>query len=59
MAASITIEEDSGTYAGQVLRHRGYYAGDFTSFPSHPDPQATRSADRTGSAPASATGGLR
>jgi hypothetical protein len=58
MAASIVIEEDSGTYAGQVLPHRGYYAGDFTSFP-HPAPQATWSPDRIGPASASSTGRLR
>ena len=56
MAASIVIEEDSGTYAGQVLPHRGYYAGDFTSCPSHPVTQATRPPVRTSSAPASSTG---
>jgi hypothetical protein len=59
MAASIVIEEDSGTYAGHVLPHRGYYAGDFGSFPSHPAPHASWSSDRSGSAQASSTGSVR
>jgi hypothetical protein len=29
MAASPVIEEESGTYAGWVHPHNGYYAGDF------------------------------
>jgi hypothetical protein len=29
MAASISIEEESGTSAGWVHPHNGYYAGDF------------------------------
>jgi hypothetical protein len=33
MAASITIEEESGTFTGRVHPHNGYYAGDFTSLP--------------------------
>jgi hypothetical protein len=33
MAAMFTIEEDSGTYAGSLRRHNGYYAGDFTRNP--------------------------
>ena len=28
MAASITIEEESGTYVGHAHPHNGYYAGD-------------------------------
>ena len=31
MAASIFIEEESGTYTGRVHPHNGYYAGDFSS----------------------------
>ena len=31
MAASIPIEEDSGTFAGHLLSHRGYYAGGLVS----------------------------
>lgn len=30
MAASITVEEESGLAMGQVHRHNGYWAGDFT-----------------------------
>jgi hypothetical protein len=30
MAASLTIEEDRGTYVGSAHLHEGYYAGDFT-----------------------------
>jgi hypothetical protein len=33
MAAMFTIEEDSGTYAGSLRRHNGYYAGDFSRNP--------------------------
>ena len=29
MAASMTVEEESGTLAGHVHSHNGYYAGDF------------------------------
>ena len=29
MATSIPIEEDAGTFTGQVHLHNGYYAGDF------------------------------
>ena len=29
MAASISIEQESGTSAGRVHPHNGYYAGDF------------------------------
>lgn len=29
MAASITIEEERGTYVGSPHPHNGYYAGDF------------------------------
>jgi len=34
MAASITIEEERGTYAGSPHPHNGYYAGDFSRFPA-------------------------
>ncbi len=29
MAASISIEQESGTFGGRVHHHNGYYAGDF------------------------------
>lgn len=31
MAASIWVEEESGTYSGGVHPHNGYYAADFGS----------------------------
>jgi hypothetical protein len=31
MAATIDIEIESGVYTDPVRRHRGYYAGDFSS----------------------------
>ena len=31
MAASMVVEEDSGTCAGWLHPHNGYYAGDFSS----------------------------
>lgn len=31
MAASLVIEEESGTTTGRVHSHDGYYAGDFSS----------------------------
>lgn len=34
MAASITIEEERGTYVGSPHPHNGYYAGDFSRFPA-------------------------
>ncbi len=34
MAASLIIEEESGTYTGQVHPHNGYYAGDFWDRPN-------------------------
>ena len=30
MAASIIIEQESGTYTPRIRRHNGYYAGDFS-----------------------------
>jgi hypothetical protein len=30
MAASIIIEEESGTFTGHAHPHNGYYAGDFS-----------------------------
>jgi hypothetical protein len=30
MAASLTIEEEQGTYVGSPHPHNGYYAGDFS-----------------------------
>ena len=39
MAASLIIEEESGTYTGQVHPHNGYYAGDFWDRPN--DAQAS------------------
>ena len=29
MAASISIEQESGTFEGRMHPHNGYYAGDF------------------------------
>ncbi len=29
MAASISIEQESGTFGGRMHHHNGYYAGDF------------------------------
>ena len=34
MAASISIELESGTCAGRVHPHNGYYAGDFNTLRS-------------------------
>jgi hypothetical protein len=31
VAASIWVEEESGTYSGHVHPHNGYYATDFSS----------------------------
>ena len=31
MAASIIIEQESGTYTPRIHRHNGYYAGDFST----------------------------
>jgi hypothetical protein len=31
MAASIFIEQESGTWTGRINRHNGYYAGDFSA----------------------------
>jgi hypothetical protein len=33
MAASLIIEEESGTCAGKHHQHNGYYAGDFSEVP--------------------------
>jgi len=34
MAASLLIEEESGTYTGRIRHsHNGYYAGDFSQTP--------------------------
>jgi hypothetical protein len=33
MAASLIIEEDSGTWTGWIHPHNGYYAGDFSDTP--------------------------
>lgn len=30
MAASITVEQEQGTYVGSLHPHNGYYAGDFS-----------------------------
>lgn len=35
VAASIPIEEDSGTYTGHGHGHNGYYAGDFSQRPQY------------------------
>ena len=34
MAASIVVEEEHGTYTRTPHRHDGYYAGDFTVYPT-------------------------
>jgi hypothetical protein len=39
MAASISIEQESGMFAGRVHPHNGYYAGEFTSL-GHVSPAA-------------------
>ena len=31
MAASLVIEEESGTFSGSAHPHNGYYAGDFST----------------------------
>lgn len=36
MAATLTIEEESGVYSGRLHPHNGYYAGDFFSGSSAP-----------------------
>jgi hypothetical protein len=41
MAASIPIEEDSGTYTGHGRGHNGYYAGDFSQRPPHRLPRVS------------------
>lgn len=33
MAASLVIEEESGTWTGWIHPHNGYYAGDFSDVP--------------------------
>jgi hypothetical protein len=33
MAASLTIESESGTWNGTRHPHNGYYAGDFSELP--------------------------
>jgi hypothetical protein len=33
MAASLIIEEESGTWNGWIHPHNGYYAGDFSDVP--------------------------
>jgi hypothetical protein len=40
MAASIWVEEESGTYSGRVHPHNGYYATDFSSL-RHDVPSAS------------------
>ena len=46
MAASITVEEERGTFTRSVHPHNGYWAGDFSRYPADrpvPSPQyATR-----------------
>ncbi len=34
MAASLIIEEESGTWTGWIHPHNGYYAGDFRDVPA-------------------------
>ncbi len=44
MAASLIIESESGTCAGWVHRHNGYYAGDFSALRvTRPVPAGRRS----------------
>jgi hypothetical protein len=31
---ALVIEEESGTYRGQIHEHNGYYAGDFSAYPA-------------------------
>jgi hypothetical protein len=40
MAASLTIEEERGTYlpTAHLHQHNGYYAGDFSTAPLRPVP---------------------
>lgn len=33
MAASLIIEEESGTWTGRIHPHNGYYAGDLSDVP--------------------------
>jgi hypothetical protein len=33
MAASMILEQESGTWTGSIHPHNGYYAGDFTDVP--------------------------
>ena len=44
MAASIIIEQESGTYSGRTHPHNGYYAGDFSAQrrSSRPTPLVSR-----------------
>lgn len=41
MAASIFIEQESGTSRGWIHPHNGYYAGDFTASPNTRRPHTT------------------
>lgn len=38
MAASIFVEQESGTSSGWIHPHNGYYAGDFST-PESPEPE--------------------
>ena len=33
MAASMILEQESGSWTGSIHPHNGYYAGDFTDVP--------------------------
>lgn len=33
MAASLILEQESGTWTGRIHPHNGYYAGDFSDAP--------------------------
>jgi hypothetical protein len=48
MAASISIEQESGTYTRPFHRHKGYYAGDFST----PGPARRAAADSFSVSPA-------
>lgn len=45
MAASIWVEEESGTYSGRVHPHNGYYAAEFGSL-RHDTPRPCSTASR-------------
>jgi hypothetical protein len=48
MAASIWIEEESGTYSGRVHPHNGYYSTDFSALRHETPSQGSFSAALNG-----------